>query len=132
MAFVHAREELGDLLGRVLQIGVEGYHALAAAALEAGHDRHVLTEVAVQKHHAGNVRPSCELLAQERRRAVATAIVDENNLVRNPEPIERRIRPREERAEASFFVVNRDDDREIHKLGTVPIQRLSCSLAYAS
>ena len=46
-ALVHLREQLGDLLGRVLQVGVQRHDALAAHALEARHDRHVLAEVAV-------------------------------------------------------------------------------------
>jgi hypothetical protein len=35
VALVHLREELRDLLGRVLQVGVERHDALAARVLEA-------------------------------------------------------------------------------------------------
>ena len=40
------REQLADLLGRILQVGVERDDALAAHALEAGDDRRVLAVVA--------------------------------------------------------------------------------------
>ena len=81
VALVHLGEQLADFLRRVLQVGIQGDDALAAAVFEAGHDRHVLAEVAVEQHHAGDVRALLELLAQDRGGAVAAAVVDEDDLV---------------------------------------------------
>jgi hypothetical protein len=41
-AFVHLREQFRNLLGRVLQVGVERDQAFAARTLEAGEDRMLL------------------------------------------------------------------------------------------
>ena len=49
--FLDLGHQLGDLLRRVLQVGVEGDHDLAAASFEGGEDRHVLAEVAVELDH---------------------------------------------------------------------------------
>jgi hypothetical protein len=117
VAFVHTREQLADLLGRVLQVGIERDHALAAAALEAGDDGEVLPEVAVQQHHARDVGALVELLAQQRRRAVAAAVVHEDHLVLEPERVEGRVEPGEESGQARFLVVDGNDDREIHLNG---------------
>jgi hypothetical protein len=114
VALVHLGEQPRNLLGRVLQIGVQRDDALAARALEARHDRHVLAEVAVEQHHARHVRALRELLAQQRRGAVAAAVVDEDHLIAPAERIERRVQPREERRQPFFLVVHRDDDRKIH------------------
>src|SRR4029077_6567306 len=107
-------EQLADLLRRILQVGVERDDALAAAALEARHDRHVLAEIAVEQDYAGHIGPLRELLAQQRCRAVAAAVVDEDYPIRLPERIERRVEAGEERRQAGLFVVDRDDDRDAH------------------
>jgi len=72
-----------------LQVGVEGDHALAAARLEPRHDGEVLAEVAVEQNHARRARTRLVLLAQQRCRAVAAAVVDEDHLVGLPERVER-------------------------------------------
>ena len=112
VAFVHLGQQLADIFRRVLQVGVQGDDALAAAVLEAGHDRHVLAEVAVEQHHARDVRAFLELLAQDRGGAVAAAVVDEHDLVRDAEFVERGIEPVEQGLQALFFVVDGDDDGE--------------------
>jgi hypothetical protein len=81
VALAHLGDQLVDFLGRVLQVGIERDDDLAAAMLEAGHDRHVLAGVGGEEHHARDVGPGLELLAQDRRRAVAAAVVDEDDLV---------------------------------------------------
>ena len=80
VAPLHGREEVADFLGRILQIGVERDDAAAAAMLEAGHDRHVLAEIAAEQDHARDLGPALELLAQQSR-AVCAAIVDEYDFV---------------------------------------------------
>ena len=113
VARVHRGQQLADLLGRVLQVGVERHDALAAAALEAGDDRHVLAVVGVEQHDARDVGAALELLAQQRRRAVAAAVVDEDDLVGDVQRVERRIQAREQRRQAGLLVVDRDDDRQL-------------------
>jgi hypothetical protein len=39
--------QVDDLLGWVLQVGIERHHAVGAAVLESGDDRKVLAEVAI-------------------------------------------------------------------------------------
>src|SRR5262249_7540903 len=65
---------------------------------------------------ARHVRPLGELLAQQRRRAVAAAVVHEDQLVAHLERVERRVEPREQRRQALLFVVNGDDDGKIHSV----------------
>ena len=48
---LHLRHQFRDLLGRVLQVGVQGDDDFAAALLEGRQDRHVLAEIAVELHH---------------------------------------------------------------------------------
>ena len=110
---VHRREQLADLLRRVLQVGVERDDALAAAALETGDDRDVLAVVGVEQHDPGDVGPALELLAQQRRRAVAAAVVDEDDLVGPRQRVERRVEAREQRRQAGLLVVDRNHDRQV-------------------
>ena len=84
VALVHLREQCRDLLGRILQVGVERHDALAAHMLEAGDDGHVLAEVAVEEDHARHVGALLELLAQHRRRLVDAAVVHEDHFVGRP------------------------------------------------
>ncbi len=114
VALVHLGEQLADLLRRILQVRVQRDDALAAAALEARHDRHVLAEIAVQQDHAGDLRAPRELLAQQSRRAVAAAVVDEDHLVADAETVERRIQASEERRQPGFLVVHGNDDGKPH------------------
>ena len=99
-AGVHRREQLADLLRRILQVGVERDDSLAAHALEAGEDREVLAVVRVEKDDARHVGPRGELVLQQRRRLVAAAVVDEDHLVADLQRVERRIQPREQRRQA--------------------------------
>jgi hypothetical protein len=63
VAGIHRGEQLADLLRRILQIGVEGDDALAAAALEAGDDGEVLAVVRVEQDDTRDVRPRLPLRA---------------------------------------------------------------------
>ena len=100
VALVHRGQQQVDVFGRVLQVGVERDDALAAAMLEAGQDGAVLAEVAVEQDHPRDIGPALELLGQQRRRAVAAAVVDEDDFVGDPQRIERRDRAAQ-RARAS-------------------------------
>ena len=81
VAVVHRVQQQADLLGRVLQVGIERDDASPRHMLEARQDRPVLAEVAVEEDHARDVGPALELRRQQRGRAVAAAVVDEDDLV---------------------------------------------------
>ncbi len=113
VALVHRRQQLADFLRRILQIGVQRHHPLAPAILEAGHDRHVLAVIGVEQDDPRDVGPGQELVFQQRRRAVAAAVVDEQHFVGYPQCVQRRIEPREQRGQRFLFVVDGNDDREL-------------------
>ena len=54
-------EQLGDFLGRILQIRIQGHDHLTAHPLKRRHDRHVLTVIAVEIDHPRHVG-SCRML----------------------------------------------------------------------
>ena len=111
-ARIHGGHQPRDLLGRVLQVGIERDHVRAARLREGGEDRQVLAGIACQHHHAGDVRAALELLAQLGDRAVGAAVVDEHHLVAAAERIQRRIQPLEQLRQALLLVVYRNDDRD--------------------
>ncbi len=96
VAGVHLGQQAGDLLRRILQVGIERDDALAAHVLEAGDDRHVLAVVGVEQDDPRHVGSGQELVLEQRRRAVAAAVVDEDDLVRDMQRVERRIQPGEQ------------------------------------
>ena len=59
------REQFRDFLRRVLQVGIERHHDLAAYALERRHDRHVLAEIAVEIDDPHFARPLAMKIAQQ-------------------------------------------------------------------
>ena len=77
VAFVHLRQQQADVLGQVLQIGVQRDDALPPAMLESRHDCHVLAEIAIEQNHPRHIGTLLELLAQDRGRSVAAAVIDE-------------------------------------------------------
>ena len=105
-AAVHRREQLADLLGRILQVCVERDDPFAANALEAGDDRQMLPVVGVEEYDPRHVRPCLELILQQRRGAIAAAVVHEDHLVRHGERVERRIKSREQRRQTRLLVVD--------------------------
>ncbi len=93
---------------------------MAARVLESRHDRHVLAEIGAEQYHAGDVGPALELFAQDRRGAIAAAVVDEDQFVAGAERIERRIDAVEQRLQAGFLVIDRDDDRDFGRHARAP------------
>ncbi len=118
VALAHFGDEFADLFGRVLQIGVEGDDDRRAGVLEAREDGHVLTVVAVEQHHAGDIRAQTLLRGQQRGRAVAAAVVDEQNFVGLVQRIESGVEAGEQRGESGLFVVDGND----HRNGGVSMQ----------
>ncbi len=70
----------------------------------------MLAIVGVEEHDARDVGPRRELLAQQRARTVAAAVVDEDHFVRQLQCVERRVKPREQRRKSRFLVEDRNDD----------------------
>src|SRR5204862_3855664 len=66
----------------------------------------------VEQNDAGDVRPSQELVLENRRRAVPAAVVDEQHFVGNAELVERRVKAIEKRLQSCLLVVDGDDDGE--------------------
>jgi hypothetical protein len=113
VAAFHLCQQMTDLLRRILQVGVQSYDALAAYMREARHDRHVLSEIAVEQHHARLYGTALELLSQQRSRAIGRAIVHEDDFIANVELIQGQVKALEQMRQALLFVVDRDDDGEI-------------------
>ena len=112
VARVDLREQLRNLLGRILQVGVERDDDVAAHPLERRHDRHVLAVVGVEIDDAGDVGPRGVLGAEQFERPVGAAVVGEDDLVGPAEPVEHGVEAGEERRQVRLLVVDGDDDRE--------------------
>ena len=69
--FVDLGQQLRDLLRRVLEVGVQRHHDLAARHFEAGEDGGVLAVVAVERDHRAPADRGAAMLAQDLERAVA-------------------------------------------------------------
>src|SRR3989338_2401574 len=113
MTLVHLRQQQADVLRRILQISVQRHYALPARLLKSSHDRHVLAEVAVEQDHPRHIRTLLELLAQYRGGTVAAAVVDEHDLIRNAELVQRRVQPVEQALQALLFVIDGNDDGKL-------------------
>jgi len=107
---IDLRQQLRNLLGRILQVGIERDDHLAPHALERRHDRHVLPVVRVEIDHPRDLRPRGVLGPQQLERTVGTAIVGEHHLVAPAERIEHRVKPREKHRQVELLVVNGNDD----------------------
>src|SRR5438132_8612162 len=112
MPGIHGGDEFADLLRRVLEIGIESDDALAVAMLKAGDDSQVLAVVGVEYDHPRYIGPLQELILEHRRRAVAAAVIDEDDLVAPAELVERRVETIKKRLQPSLLVVDGDHDRQ--------------------
>ena len=106
-------DEARDLLGRILQVGIERHGDAPAHVLEPREDRHVLAEIAVEEDHPGRVGTLVELRRQHLRRSIAAAVVDEDDLVALAGVVEHAIEPLEQRGQDVFLVVDRHDDGDL-------------------
>ena len=80
VARIDRGEQARNFLGRILQVGVERHHDLAAALAKAGQDGGVLAEVARQFDHAHRAMRARGDLAQDVERLIGRAVVDEQEL----------------------------------------------------
>ena len=81
VALVHAREQLADFLGWVLQVGVQGHHHCAARMLEAGEDPLYVARRLVRfaSEDIGNADPRALQLAVAAKDAVHFLGMPEGN-----------------------------------------------------
>ncbi len=110
-AGIHRLDQLDDLLWRILKIGIQSNHVVAARVLEAGEDRHVLAGVARQNHDPRHLGALRELLPEDGDGAVVAAVIDKDHLIGPLQAIERRIQTIEELLQTALLVVDRNDDR---------------------
>ena len=116
MAAIHRGEHVGNILGRILEIGVNRDNAPPPQVFEAGHDGDVLSEIRVEQDHTGDEGPALELLPEQRRRAILAAVVDEDDFVRKAQGVERSIETVKELRERLLLVVDGYDDRDVDGL----------------
>ena len=103
------RQQLGDHLRRVLQVGVHHHRRVAPRAVEPGGQRGLVAERAREVHDA---QPGIlgRQLVEQLRRPVGRAVVDDDQLIRDPG--ERRADPPVELAGDLPLVEHRRDDAE--------------------
>ena len=105
-------QEARDLGRVVLEVAVEREDQVAPSGLEAGREGGRLAEVAAEPDRA-RPRIAPGQLGQDPPRAVAAAIVDENELDRPPRAAgEHRVQLAVERGQALLLVMNRDDNAD--------------------
>jgi hypothetical protein len=76
-------DQLADQLGRVLEVGVDRHHRVAAAVVDAGGDGRLVSEVARQLDHL-HPRVLLGEVAQELAGPVGGAVVDQDELELDP------------------------------------------------
>ena len=105
-------EQAGDVLGRVLEVAVHRHDDLAARPREPRVHGRVLAEVPLEPDgaHAGVAGVQALELGE---RPVRRPVVDEDQLVRPAERVERRDRAAVELVQRADLVEERDDDREL-------------------
>src|SRR4029453_16533916 len=111
-AGAHLAVEHRDRLGLILQVRIDRAHVAPARALEAaappGRDAQVGRVV-----HRHDIRPAPGQVVDLGRRAVAAAVVHEDDLARDRALLEYTRRPLDEFGEIPLLVVARDDDAEL-------------------
>jgi hypothetical protein len=117
-------QELRDLLGRILQVGVEGDHHVSVHVLEGRQESLVLSEVARELEHADAIRPRARRLLENLERAIPASVVHEDQLVGRSPAVHHGEQAREQLGQAALLVVDGDDDGDLHGRATpVPERR---------
>ena len=111
-AFAPLGDQLGDDLGRILQVGVDHHHGAAAGVLDAGRDGRLVAEVAAEAQDA-DARVAVGGGEQDRRRLVDRAVVDEDDLVIGARRFEHGEEAMLQLGQDGGLVEDRDDDREL-------------------
>ena len=111
VALAPALDELGDQLGRVLQIAVDHDHRIAARGLEAGDRRHRLAEPAREAQHL-HARVLVAQLEDQLLGAVRAGIDAEDQLPLQADPSSTSLRRSYTWRDVVLLVVGGDDDAE--------------------
>ncbi len=114
-----------DLFRRVLQVGVEGDDHLAAALLEAGHDRCMLAVVTVEDHRYHVAAVFSGGVFKQLGRVVAATVIHQDDFVFVSQLLAGCRRATQQFRQALLFVVDRDNDR--HAMNRVGFQRFMTS-----
>jgi hypothetical protein len=109
-AVAPARDHVRDQLGRVLEVGVDHHHGVAARVLEAGGDRGLVAEVARERDHLDPLVGRGEL-GEQPAGPVLGAVVGDHQLP-VPHPLQCRRDPVVERADVALLVPHRGDDAQ--------------------
>jgi hypothetical protein len=117
VALLNFLQEPGDLLGRILQVPVEGDDDLPLRPFKTRKDRHMLAVIAVETNDFDRRMELIQPL-QELCRVIGTAIIDEEHLVALTHPMEGAHQPVSQRFERRCLIQDRHDDGEIDALTT--------------
>src|SRR5258708_26763427 len=107
VACVDRRDQPGNFLRRILQVGIEGDDNLTARLSEAREDRRVLSEIARQLHDSHAPFFSRRNFAQDTERVVARSVIDKDGLPRTVQAVKNWLEARPERYEVRRFVEHR-------------------------
>ncbi len=120
---VEHRDQPGDLLRVVLQVGVDGRDHLAVGRREPGLERRRLPAVLRHPQHPQPRVPPHPRLEQPRR-PVRAPVVNEQHLERPAQRRQRRVDPAEQNVDVLLLVVTGDHQRQVgvcvHAAGTIP------------
>src|SRR3989454_11212311 len=131
---VEVPEELRDLRGVVLEARAHHDDPSAERRLEPGVGRRGLPRVRLQPHQA-DPRVGLAEAANDLRAAVTAAVVDEDHLDHEPEPLEHTPKLPPQQREVLLLLVDGDDDGEVrHRArpgpgGSCPATRRRASVA---
>ena len=111
VAFTPQADQLGDQLGRVLQVAVHDDNGSTAGVLESGTHRRLVTEVAAQ---ADNHRLLVLFVdrVKEGGRCIAAAVVNQQHFKLGTEVFENRTDSIPERSDAFLLVIKRNHHGE--------------------
>ena len=109
VAFFDGPNEVRNLLGRILEIGIEGDHDVTASVAEAANDGRMLAVVTIQNDgtEVASVESGGGFKAV--RRTIATSVIDEDDFPRVGEVFAGGNHSLEQRVEVLDFVVDRDN-----------------------
>ncbi len=105
-------QDVRDIARVVLQVGVQRDDHLTARPFEARIQGSGLPCIVAQPDHP-HFRPFGDQLSQDMRRAIATAIVDEEQFVARPQRRQRLRDRRRQRDEVFRFVIGGDDNGDL-------------------
>src|SRR5262249_34885992 len=111
---VNGVQELGDLLRRVLQVIIQSDNVFPPRMAEAAHEGIVLTVVAHQLNNDDAIIVFRLQLTEYVPRPSSAAVLDEDDFMTEPGPLQYVQQPRDQSAQRRFRAVDRDDYRDVN------------------